>query len=58
MFLSGSKIFDEAIMLILGSAYRKAKLFNEAREIYGRIIADDPRNANAYKNLGNVYLDQ
>jgi tetratricopeptide (TPR) repeat protein len=49
---------DEAIMLILGSAYRKAKLFNESREIYGRIIADDSRNANAHKNLGNVYLDQ
>ena len=49
---------DQAVMLWLGSTYRKAKFFKEAREIYDRIIADDPQNADAHKNLGNVYMDQ
>lgn len=46
------------VMLELGSMYRRAKLFKEARELYERIIAGNPKYAEAYGNLGNVYVDQ
>jgi tetratricopeptide (TPR) repeat protein len=49
---------DIAVMLDLGSAYRRAKLFKEAKETCESIIAIDPRNADAHMNLGNAYLDQ
>ncbi len=45
-------------MLELGSIYRRSKLFGEARELYEKIIAVNPKYAGAYGNLGNVYLDQ
>ena len=46
------------VMLELGSTYRRAKLFTEARELYEKLIVSHSKNANVYGNLGNVYLDQ
>jgi tetratricopeptide (TPR) repeat protein len=46
------------VMLELGSAYRRAKLFAEARELYEKLIAANPNNASAYGNLGNVDMDE
>jgi len=45
-------------MLELGSMYRRLKLFAEARELYQKIIAANPKYAEAYGNLGNIYIDQ
>lgn len=49
---------DFDIMLKLGSAFRQAKQFNEARQIIELVIRAKPEHRQAYRYLGNVFLEQ